>query len=327
MNTVIRTQADLDHVAAYGLATLYPRRLKILVGSASCGLAAGSRAVEEAALETIRRLGLDAVVARTGCIGFCQREPLVDLLLPHGPRITYGNATVKSIRTLLEAYAAGGTLTVGAALCRWQREEHVADGTFHEYPASSNGVGQIRERSTLEFYRRQSRVILRNCGSIDPLRLEEALARGAYRGALRVLTQMTPEAVIAEVRDSGLRGRGGAGFPTGRKWETARQAAGDRKYVICNADEGDPGAFMDRSVLEGDPHAVLEGMPPTRSEHTRDTSTSAASTRWPYRRSHMPSRRRRAAGCWATTFSAAATASTSRCAAAPGPSCAARKRR
>ncbi len=116
MNTVIRTQADLDHVAAHGLATLYPRRLKILVGSASCGLAAGARAVEEAALETVKRLGLDAVVARTGCIGFCQREPLVDLLLPDGPRITYGNMTAKSIRRLLEAYAAGRELSVGAAL-------------------------------------------------------------------------------------------------------------------------------------------------------------------------------------------------------------------
>jgi NADH:ubiquinone oxidoreductase subunit F (NADH-binding)/(2Fe-2S) ferredoxin/NAD-dependent dihydropyrimidine dehydrogenase PreA subunit len=260
MNTVIRTQADLDHVAAHGLATLYPRRLKILVGSASCGLAAGARAVEEAALETVKRLGLDAVVARTGCIGFCQREPLVDLLLPDGPRITYGNMTAKSIRRLLEAYAAGRELSVGAALCRWQREEHVADGTHHEYPSSSNGVGQIREGSTLAFYRRQRRVILRNCGSIDPLRLGEAFARGAYRGALRALTCMTPDAVIAEVCDSGLRGRGGAGFPTGRKWETARRAEGDKKYVICNADEGDPGAFMDRSVLEGDPHAVLEGM-------------------------------------------------------------------
>ena len=260
MNTVIRTQTDLDHVAALGLAALYPRRLKILVGSASCGLAAGARAVEETALETVKRLGLDAVVTRTGCIGFCQREPLVDLMLPHGPRITYGNMTAKSIRGLLEAYAAGGDLKVGTALCRWEREDHVADGTYHEYAASSNGVGQIRERSTLEFYRRQKRVILRNCGSIDPLRLEEALARGAYRGAHRVLTQMTPEAVIAEVRDSGLRGRGGAGFPTARKWETARRSEGDRKYVICNADEGDPGAFMDRSVLEGDPHAVLEGM-------------------------------------------------------------------
>ena len=260
MNTVIRTQADLDHVAVYGLATLYPRRLKILVGSASCGLAAGAREVEEAAIEAVKRLGLDAVVARTGCIGFCQREPLVDLMLPHGPRITYADMTAKSIRSLMEAYAAGGELKVGAALCRWQREEHVADGTYHEYAASSSSVGQIREGSTLEFYRRQRRVILRNCGSIDPMRLEEALARGAYRGALRVLTRMTPDAVIAEVRDSGLRGRGGAGFPTARKWETARRAEGDRKYVICNADEGDPGAFMDRSVLEGDPHAVLEGM-------------------------------------------------------------------
>ena len=260
MTTVLRTQADLDRAAALGRETLYPARLKILVGSASCGLAAGAQAVEEAALETVTRLGLAAVVARTGCIGFCQREPLVDLLLPNGPRITYANVTAKSIRKLLESYAAGGALPAGTALCRWQREEHVADGTLHEYPAADNGVGQVPEGSTLAFYRRQRRVILRNCGSIDPMRLEEGLARGAYRGAIRALTQMTPEAVIAEVRESGLRGRGGAGFPTGRKWETARRAPGDVKYVICNADEGDPGAFMDRSVLESDPHAVLEGM-------------------------------------------------------------------
>lgn len=260
MNAAIRTQADLDKAAALGRATLYPSRLKILVGSASCGLAAGARAVEEAALETVKRLGMEADVARTGCIGFCQREPLVDLLLPHGPRITYANVTAKSIRSLLEAYAGGGELKAGAALCRWQREEHVADGTVHEYPAASDGAGQIPEGPTLEFYRRQRRVILRNCGSVDPLRMEEALARGAYRGALRALTQLAPEAVIAEVHESGLRGRGGAGFPTGRKWETARRAPGETKYLICNADEGDPGAFMDRSVLEGDPHAVLEGM-------------------------------------------------------------------
>ncbi len=260
MNAPIRTQADLDRAAALGLATLYPPQLKILIGSASCGLAAGAEAVEEAALETVKRLGLQAVVSRTGCIGFCQREPLVDLLLPGGPRITYGNVTAKSIRTILESFAAGGDPKAGAALCRWQREEHVADGTLHEYSAPADGYGKIPEGPTLEFYRRQRRVILRNCGSIDPLRLEEAVARGAYRGALRVLTGMTPEAVIAEIGESGLRGRGGAGFPTGRKWEIARRAGGDAKYVICNADEGDPGAFMDRSVLESDPHAVLEGM-------------------------------------------------------------------
>jgi NADH:ubiquinone oxidoreductase subunit F (NADH-binding)/NAD-dependent dihydropyrimidine dehydrogenase PreA subunit/(2Fe-2S) ferredoxin len=260
MSAVIRTRADLDKAAASGLSALYPPRLKILVGSASCGLAAGSAAVEEAATSAVKQLGIEAVVARTGCIGFCQREPIVDLLLPGGPRITYANVTARSIRALLEAYASGGDLKPGSALCRWQREEHAADGTVHEYPVSANGVGRIPEAFALDFYRRQRRVILRNCGSIDPLSLEEALARGAYRGALRVLTQMTPEAVIAEVKESGLRGRGGAGFPTGRKWEIARRAAGDAKYVVCNADEGDPGAFMDRSVLEGDPHAVLEGM-------------------------------------------------------------------
>src|SRR4030042_1009598 len=100
MKTAIRTQSDLDRAGALGRETLYPGRLKILVGSASCGLAAGAQEVEDAALEAVKRLGLDAVVARTGCIGFCQREPLVDLLLPQGPRITYGNVTAKSIRTL-----------------------------------------------------------------------------------------------------------------------------------------------------------------------------------------------------------------------------------
>ena len=114
MTAVLRTQADLDRAAALGRETLYPARLKVLVGSASCGLAAGAQAVEEAALETVARLGLDAVVARTGCIGFCQREPLVDLLLPGGPRITYANVTAKSIRNLLESYASGGALPAGA---------------------------------------------------------------------------------------------------------------------------------------------------------------------------------------------------------------------
>jgi len=122
------------------------------------------------------------------------------------------------------------------------------------------GIGAIAEWSAVDFYRRQSRIILRNCGSIDPLSLDEAIARGAYRGAMRALTGMNADAVIDEVLNSGLRGRGGAGFPTGRKWRTARQTESATKYLICNADEGDPGAFMDRSVLEGDPHAVIEGM-------------------------------------------------------------------
>jgi NADH:ubiquinone oxidoreductase subunit F (NADH-binding)/Pyruvate/2-oxoacid:ferredoxin oxidoreductase delta subunit/(2Fe-2S) ferredoxin len=260
MSGPIRSQNDLDQLAAVGNSSLYPARLKILVGSATCGIAAGAREVEAAAIDAVKRLGLDAVVARTGCIGFCQREPLLDLVLPDGPRISYGNMTASKTSELLEAYAADHDARPKSALCRMDGEDHVASGERHDYKPAKNGAGSIPEWSTVDFYRRQRRVILRNCGSIDPLSLGEAVARGAYRGALRALTGMGAEAVIDEVLKSGLRGRGGAGFPTGRKWQTARQVDSDAKYVICNADEGDPGAFMDRSVLEGDPHVVIEGM-------------------------------------------------------------------
>ncbi|MCP4377753.1 MAG: NADH-quinone oxidoreductase subunit NuoF, partial [bacterium] len=121
--------------------------------------------------------------------------------------------------------------------------------------------GQIvSQRDAIAFYKHQNRMVLRNCGVIDPTSLADAIAYGAYQGAARALSELSPDAVITEVLDSGLRGRGGAGFPTGRKWQFARAATGDQKYIICNADEGDPGAFMDRALLEGDPHLVIEGM-------------------------------------------------------------------
>ena len=256
----LRTLADVDAAAAAGLATLYPKRLKILVGSASCGVAVGARAVEAAARRAVEELGLDAVVCRTGCIGFCTREPLLDLVLPDGPRVSYGNMTPEKTRQLLTAYASRGDLLPETALGRFAGEEHVSTGETHDYPHCPDGLQSIPEWSSLDFYRRQKKVILRNCGSIDPMALEETIARGTYRGAARAFTQMTPEAVIDEVARSGLRGRGGAAFPTGQKWRLAREAAADVKYVVCNADEGEPGAYMDRTVLEGDPHAVLEGM-------------------------------------------------------------------
>jgi NADH-quinone oxidoreductase subunit F len=250
---------DLNRAAAAGRATLYPSRLKVLVGSASCGIALGAREVEAAALEAVRELGLDAVVCRTGCIGFCAREPLVDLMLPNGPRLSYGEMTPERTRQLLKAYA-GDNLMPHWAVGRFGSEEHLCTQEVHEYRAGSQELDTIPEWSSLPFYRRQKKVILRNCGSINPLALDEAIARGAYRGAIRAITQMKPEQVIDEMIQSGLRGRGGAAFPTGRKWQFARQAAGDLKYVVCNADEGAPGSYMDRTVLEGDPHAILEGM-------------------------------------------------------------------
>jgi NADH:ubiquinone oxidoreductase subunit F (NADH-binding)/(2Fe-2S) ferredoxin len=260
MSRPIRTAADLDQAGAAGLATLYPQRLKILVGSASCGVAMGARAVEAAAVRAVQELGLDAAVCRTGCIGFCAQEPLLDLMLPDGPRVSYAGMTPEKTRALLEAYAARGELLPESALGRFAAEPHVSTGDSHPYPPCPAALETVPEWSTLDFYRRQQKVILRNCGSIDPASLEETIARGTYRGALRALTELTPDQVIDEVIQSGLRGRGGAAFPTGQKWRLARQAEADVRYVVCNADEGEPGAYMDRTVLEGDPHAILEGM-------------------------------------------------------------------
>jgi NADH:ubiquinone oxidoreductase subunit F (NADH-binding)/(2Fe-2S) ferredoxin len=259
MSRPICSLDDLNKAAASGRAALYPRRLKILVGSASCGIALGAREVEAAAVEAVQELALDAVVCRTGCIGLCAREPLLDLMLANGPRVSYGEMTPEKTHRLLKAYAAGNLL-LDSALGRFAREEHLCADEVYEYPSGTHDLGSVPEWSTLDFYRRQKKVILRNCGSIDPLALEEVLARGAYRGALRAITQMKPEEVIEEMIHSGLRGRGGAAFPTGQKWHFARQAKGDVKYVVCNADEGAPGSYMDRTVLEGDPHAILEGM-------------------------------------------------------------------
>ena len=259
MSQSIRNLADLDQAAATGRASLYPHRLKILIGSASCGIALGAREVEAAALQAVRELKLDAVVCRTGCIGFCAQEPLLDLMLPVGPRLSYGQMTPEKTRRLLASYA-GGNLLLDGALGRFSSEEHLCTQEVHQYPSGARDFSSAPEWSTLDFYRRQKKVILRNCGSVDPLCLDEAIARGAYRGAIRAITQMKPEEVIEEMIQSGLRGRGGAAFPTGQKWRFARQAQGDLKYIVCNADEGAPGSYMDRTVLEGDPHAILEGM-------------------------------------------------------------------
>ncbi|HBI27775.1 MAG TPA: NADH-quinone oxidoreductase subunit F, partial [Peptococcaceae bacterium] len=141
-------------------------------------------------------------------------------------------------------------------------EQHLVKGEIvsrllHQKPVEEKEVPSYKE---LDFYRKQRRVALRNCGSIDPEKVEEYIARDGYASLDKAVNTMTPEQVIDEVKRSGLRGRGGGGFPTGLKWEFCHRSPGDLKYLICNADEGDPGAFMDRSVLEGDPHNLIEGM-------------------------------------------------------------------
>ena len=187
-----------------------------------------------------RGLAGEVQVIKTGCFGLCALGPVV-IVYPEG--CFYSHVTVEDIPEIVEEHILKGRIVT-----RLLYQETVVDDST------------IKNLNHTKFYEKQTRVALRNCGVINPENIDEYLAMDGYEALGRVLTRMTPDEVIQVVKDSGLRGRGGGGFPTGQKWLFARQSPGDVKYVCCNADEGDPGAFMDRSVLEGDPHVVLEAM-------------------------------------------------------------------
>ena len=206
----------------------------ISVGLGSCGVAAGAAEVYERLRQVIDREELAVTLRPVGCSGMCYLEPLVEVQADGAPAVTYGPVTEDAAERVLREHLLGGRPV----------EDLVA----------------FRTGQPNTFLDLQRRIVLRHCGHINPEDMDEYVRAGGY-GALRsVLTSGKPDDVIAEVLRSGLRGRGGAGFPTGRKWQLTRQAPGSPKYVICNGDEGDPGAFMDRGVLESDPHSVIEGM-------------------------------------------------------------------
>ncbi|MEJ2068985.1 MAG: NADH-quinone oxidoreductase subunit NuoF [Syntrophobacterales bacterium] len=257
----IKTLDDLKAVKAEGLKLTYPEKIKIMVGMATCGISAGGDKVYQALAKKIAELGLDVALEMTGCIGFCQREPLVDVVYPHKVRISYQGMTPEKAEALVEAIKAEEIYPENL-LCRIDQEEFLVEGTVKEYanPHAVELAVEVPKYEEVPFFKKQVKIALRNCGYINPERIEEYIARGGYQALHKALTEMTPKEVIAQVKDSGLRGRGGGGFPTGLKWEFCHNNPGDMTYVICNADEGDPGAFMDRGILEGDPHAVLEGM-------------------------------------------------------------------
>jgi len=216
---------------------------RILVGAATCGRAAGAAAVIKAIEAELAQSNIEAIIIQVGCIGLCYAEPLVDIIKPGRPRICYGNVTPEIAVELINDY-----------ILKDNPRPDLALGTHGD--GSIDGIPRLFD---LPMLKPQVRIALRNCGHIDPENIDHYIANGGYSGLVRALS-MKPEEVIEEVKKSGLRGRGGAGFSTGRKWEFCRNAPGKERYLICNADEGDPGAFMDRSLLEGDPHAVLEGI-------------------------------------------------------------------
>lgn len=212
----------------------------LLCGGTGCE-ASGSAATFQVLVDEIKRRGLanEVQTIHTGCRGFCAMGPVM-IIYPDG--IFYCQVKAEDIPLLVEE-----TLVKGRVVERLTYKEPSAHEAVPFY-------GQI------PFYSKQLRITLRNCGMIDPENIEEYIARDGYQGLVKAMSTMTPQQVYEEVKSSGLRGRGGAGFPTGLKWELTAKAPGDLKYVVCNADEGDPGAFMDRSIIEGDPHSLIEGM-------------------------------------------------------------------
>ncbi len=247
----------LKEIAAIGAGRLERDKPQLIFGLGTCGIAAGGMQLKEFAKEYLAEKKIDAEISSVGCIGMCYAEPLVDVKIPGKPRVTYGKMTVEKLKEVIDTHLVGGVPLKKYALAQLNSEISECTSTTVNYSESYEGIPAYQD---LPFFAKQVRIVLRNCGIIDPEEITEYIARGGYRSAYKVLHEMKPEEVIEEIKASGLRGRGGAGFPTGLKWDFCHKARGDVKYVICNADEGDPGAYMDRAVLEGDPHSVIEGM-------------------------------------------------------------------
>ena len=216
---------------------------RVLIGAATCGKAAGALDTIEAFKVQQKKHGLDITVTEVGCIGVCYIEPVIAISKQGQPTILYGNVNATAVGRLTEKWLLGEDPCADLAI-----------GTFGDEPFP--GIPPLSSHPMLGT---KPRSILRNCGIIDPTNFNHYLARGGYEGFERALTR-TPQQVIDEVKKAGLRGRGGAGFSTGTKWQICRDQPGDAKYLICNGDEGDPGAFMNRSLIEGDPHVLLEGL-------------------------------------------------------------------
>ena len=215
----------------------------LICGGTGC-TSSGSVALRDKLAEELKAKGIDEEVkiVMTGCFGLCALGPIM-IVYPEGT--FYSRVETKDIPEIVEEHLLKGRIVERLVY------SDTGDDTAKDVHASLNDT---------QFYKKQKRVALRNCGVINPEAIDEYIAMDGYFALQKVLTEMTPDDVIKVVLDSGLRGRGGGGFPTGRKWQFAKASVSDKKYVVCNADEGDPGAFMDRSVLEGDPHALIEAM-------------------------------------------------------------------
>ncbi len=223
------------------------KKLTIFIGAGTCGLGAGAGKTLKAVKNYLAKKELEADVIEVGCIGLCSAEPLMDIQLPGFNRISFQHVTEDKVESLLDdmlQLEIPGDIEVLGQFSNGNNKKWEGIAFINEHP----------------FFAPQNRLVLKNCGIVDPVSIEEYVAGGGYAGYLSLLETTAPLEVCNMIEQSGLRGRGGGGFPSGKKWKFAAQKEADQKYLICNADEGDPGAFMDRAVIEGDPHRLIEGM-------------------------------------------------------------------
>ncbi len=246
--------ATMEMFRQNGLKKLLPNVPKISVGMGTCGIGNGARDVYDALQRTIKAKGVSIRLSLTGCFGFCAEEVLVNCYLPGMPLVILHKVTVKDAENIVESLMKG-LMPLKKALCKIERWDFLTAKI--EF---GTGIISVPLWNELPFFKGQKKIVLREAGLIDPEDIEEYIAVGGFRSLMRSLTQMSRDAVLDEIKRSKLRGRGGAGFPTAIKWEMMKKVETGQKYIICNADEGDPGAYMNRNEIESDPFALIEGM-------------------------------------------------------------------
>lgn len=249
----IKGLEDLKEIAQRGLKKIKGNGIRIAVGLGTCGIATGAEEVYQSLERAIRNLSEDVLLTRVGCLGYCSEEPLVNLTIPGKPLVVLSRITPEDGEEILKKALSGEPLK-GKTLCKIESWDHLTEKIYY-----GTGFDDIPSYEEIPFFKGQLKLVLRNAGLINPEDIEEYITVGGYSSLYKAL-KMKPQEVIEEVKKSRLRGRGGAGFPTGLKWEITAKNKENEKYVICNADEGDPGAYMNRNEMESDPHSVIEGM-------------------------------------------------------------------
>ncbi|HUX46165.1 MAG TPA: hypothetical protein VMV57_15575, partial [Terracidiphilus sp.] len=243
-----------NNVRELGLAKLVPSVPRIAIGMGTCGRGNGAEGIYHAFAEMIERSGVDVYLTSVGCFGACHQEPMVNVRLPGNPLVMLRQVQANDAGRILHDLQAGD-ITPDLVYCKIEDWDHITTNIRygHAYP-------EIPAWNDVPFFKGQRKIVLRNCGLINPDDIEEYIAVGGYQALYKALIDGRPEGILEQLKAAKLRGRGGAGYLTGNKWEFLSKAKSDQKYIICNADEGDPGAYMNRNEIESDPHSLIEGM-------------------------------------------------------------------